>query len=145
MTKPAPQPIAQGLYKTAVRYGDTIQTSGMTPRDGNTLQHTGIVQKYSDPEQQADAVRVATRNAVTALQSCMEAGEKVTLIAHLVVYIATEAVFSKHAAVADHASRYLLDIFGDAGKGTRAAVGVASLPSDAPVEVVLTAIVGRPT
>ncbi|WP_288960818.1 RidA family protein [uncultured Sulfitobacter sp.] len=141
MTETAPKPIAQGLYKTAVRYGRTVQTSGLTPRRGNTLLNDGIVQKDDDPEKHRAAVRIATENAVAAVQGCLEVGENIGLIAQLVVYIATEPGVTKHAQIADHASRYLVETFGVDIIGTRAAIGVASLPSNAPVEITITAIV----
>lgn len=141
MKKAASTPVPQGLYKIAVRNGDAVQTSGMTPRRGNKLLHAGVILKTDDPQQHREAVHIATANAVSAMQSCLEVDERVHLIAQLVVYIAAEPGFTMHAEIADHASNYLLDAFGEKSIGTRAAIGVASLPSNAPVEIVLTAII----
>ena len=52
-----------------------------------------------------------------------------------------EETFEAHAKLADFASEYLLETMGNAGIGSRAAIGVASLPGNAPVEIQLVAAV----
>jgi enamine deaminase RidA (YjgF/YER057c/UK114 family) len=62
----------------------------------------------------------------------------------MTVFIAASADFADHTAVADGASETLLATLGERGTVARAAVGVTSLPSGAPLEVVLTAAVEIP-
>jgi hypothetical protein len=113
----------------------------MTPRSGNTLLFEGVIGQDEDPETLKEAVVKATDNAVSAFMTCMREGEQVSQLHHVVVYIAAEPGFAKHAAVADHASRHLLRLFGEETIGSRAAIGVASLPSNAPVEISINVIV----
>jgi len=139
VTKKDKGPIPQGLYRAAVRDGMTIQTSGMTPRRGNELVFEGCVGKDDDPAVHREAVRLATSNALSALRLHMREGERVIVFLHLAVFIATEPGFTRHATLADYASELLSEECGEDTIGSRAAIGVVSLPSNAPVEIVLNA------
>lgn len=131
------QPIPQGKYLPAVRHADLIYTSGMTPRKAGKLLYSGKI-KVTDPiELYKDAVQLATLNALTAAQACLNEGEKITLILQLNVFLNAEEAFTAHAKVADYASEVLIENLGADCIGSRAAIGVASLPSNAPVEITL--------
>ena len=60
------------------------------------------------------------------------------------VRINGEAGFSSHAKLADFASEYLVEELGEAGIGSRAAIGIASLPGEAPVEVQMVLMASEP-
>lgn len=130
-------PVAQGAYVLARRHENTIHTAGMTPRENGVLKFSGKVQTDADIGSLADAVLLATRNAVDAASSVLGGSERIGQLLHTVVYIACEPGFTRHSAVADLASHYLRERFGDAGVSARTAVGVACLPGDAPVEIQL--------
>jgi enamine deaminase RidA (YjgF/YER057c/UK114 family) len=133
------QPVPQGKYLPAVRHADLIYTSGMTPRKAGNLLYSGKIRVMDPIESHKDAVRLATLNALTAAQACLNEGERITLILRLNVFLNTEDDFTAHAKIADYASDVLIETLGMNCIGSRAAIGVASLPSNAPVEVVLTA------
>jgi len=134
------QPIPQGKYLPAVRHADLIYTSGMTPRKAGNLIYTGKI-RASDPlESHKDAVRLATTNALAAAQACLKQNEKISIILQLNIFLNAEQEFTAHAKIADYASEVLIEYLGDSSIGSRVAIGVASLPSDAPVEV---ALIGR--
>lgn len=135
------QPIPQGLYVAATRHGGLIFTAGMTPRNNGVLQFTGPVAADANPAQYRDAVVLACRNALSAAQARLVAGESLSGIMSLTVYIAAEASFTQHSKLADFASDFLRSELGAQGIGSRAAVGVLSLPGNAPVEVQLIASV----
>ena len=137
------QPIPQGFYKAAVRHGDTIYVSGMTPRQDGKMIYAGVVAASSDRAECKDAVELATKNALSAIEAKLEQGEIIGLFSQMLVYINSEPGFGEHAKVADHASRLLAQRYGDDAIGSRAAVGVSSLPSNAMVEVIVTAEVAR--
>lgn len=139
----AKDPIPQGMYKPAVRFGDMIFTAGMTPRKDGVLLAARKVGAQDDPEEFRREVVQATKNALTAAENCLEKGERIVRILSLTVFVNSSPEFTKQPKVADHASQYLYEQFGDAGIGARAAVGVASLPGDAPVEVQLVAAAGK--
>ncbi|MEG1799049.1 MAG: RidA family protein [Synergistaceae bacterium] len=136
-------PIPQGKYKPAVRFGDIIFTSGMTPRENGRLIMSGAIKADSDLENYREAVRTASRNALTAAASLLESGEEIGQILSLHVFINAEKGFLSHAKIGDMASEYFLETIGEGGIGTRAAVGMGTLPGDAPVEIEITAGVKR--
>ena len=131
------QPIPQGKYLPAVRHADLIYTSGMTPRKAGILVYSGKI-RASDPiESHRDAVNLATLNALVAAQACLKEGEKISVILQLNIFLNTDPEFTAHPKIADYASEVLIEYLGPDCIGSRAAVGVATLPSDAPVEITL--------
>ena len=139
----ANDPIPQGMYKPAVRFGDLIFTAGMTPRKDGKLIGGGKMTASSDPASHDTEVLQAAKNALTAAENCLKEGERIVQILSLTVYINADAMFTQHPKLADIASKYLYEQLGDAGIGARAAVGMVSLPGDALAEVQLIAGVGR--
>lgn len=139
MNKILEQPIPQGNYLPAIRHGDLIYTSGMTPRIAGKLVFSGQIQINDPIESHKDAIRLATLNALAAAQSCLAEGEKISIILQLNVFLNTEQGFMAHPKLADFASNVLIENLGTNCIGSRAAIGVASLPSNATVEVTLTA------
>ncbi|AYD03624.1 RidA family protein [Neorhizobium sp. NCHU2750] len=134
-------PVPQGLYVPAVRHGDMIFTAGMTPRINGVLQFEGIIHASAEPAQHADAVILACGNALSAAQAQLSAGEQLSAILSLTVYIAAEPGFTAHSKLADYASLFLSEKLGEKAIGCRAAIGVATLPGNAPIEIQLTACV----
>lgn len=134
-----PQPAPQGDYVPARRHGALIFTSGMTPRQDGVLLHHGPVRADGQVEEYRDAVQLACGNALAAARGMLAPGESLAAILSLTVYVAAEPGFTAHSRIADLASAYLREELGDAGIGSRAAVGVASLPGNAPVEIQLVA------
>ncbi len=68
--------------------------------------------------------------------------DAIVRIVKVVIFVASAPDFTGQAQVGNGASQLLGDVFGDAGKHARSAVGLASLPLDAPVEVELVVAVG---
>jgi len=143
MSQNTDQPIPQGQYLPAIRHDDLVYTSGMTPRKNGKLIYSGKIQATKPVETYRDAVQLATKNALLAAKACLQKNEKISIILQLSVYLNTEEGFSKHSKVADYASSLLVDELGVSGIGSRAAIGVASLPSDALVEIVLVCAVTK--
>lgn len=141
MNKNIPRPVPQGRYHPAVRHGDLIYTSGFTPRSDGKLVHSGKVKAGVPAETYRDAVRMAAQNAIWAVQNCLQDGEKVLTILQLNVFLNAEPDFTNHAKMADYASDLLVETFGISCIGSRAAIGVATLPSDASVEITIVAAV----
>lgn len=135
-------PVPQGKYRPAVRHGDVIYTAGMTPRAAGVLQQTGCIEAGAEPEKYREAVCLATKNALTAASSLLFDGERLVQVLSLTVYINAAAEFTAHSGIADFASVYLEETLGAGGIGARAAVGVSSLPGNAPVEVQIVAAAG---
>ena len=140
MTHQNTNPIPQGNYVPATRAGDLICTAGMTPRKNGELILSGKV-KITDPaEVYKEAVRQAAANALTAALNTLKENERLGQILALTVYVNAEEGYTAHARLADLASDYLYEQLGTAGIGSRAAIGVMSLPGDASVEIQLMAL-----
>lgn len=134
-------PIPQGKYVPATRYGSLIFTAGMTPRNNGVLIKEGKIKLTDELEDYRGAVRQAAENTLTAARNKMEEGEAIAQILSITVYVNAEEGFTKHAKIGDFASEYFCENLGTAGIGSRAAVGVLSLPGNAPVEVSIVAAV----
>ncbi len=130
-------PIPQGKYVPASRFGNLIYTAGMTPRINGVLIQTGKVLTAEPVSTYKAAVEQAVTNALTAARNTLVGQERLEQVLSLTVYINAEETYHAHSSLADFASDYLYEELGNAGIGSRAAIGVASLPGNAPVEIQL--------
>ena len=135
----ASNPVPQGKYVPAVRYHDLIYTAGMTPRLNGVLMLARKVQLSDDLSMYRDAVRQAAANALTAAENQLAEGERIARLLSITVFVNAEEGYQSHAKFADMASEYFCEKLGDAGIASRASVGVASLPGNAPCEIQITA------
>jgi hypothetical protein len=113
----------------------------MTPRKAGKLILTGKVMADEPLGTYKDAVQQATQNALAAAQNQLVDGEAIAAVLQLSVFINAQQGFTQHAKLADFASDMLAEQLGTIAIGSRAAIGVATLPSDAPVEITLVASV----
>jgi enamine deaminase RidA (YjgF/YER057c/UK114 family) len=141
LTLPAvPAPVA--AYIPTVRSGAHVFTSGQLPMVEGALPLTGKVGADVTAEQAKDLARTAALNAIAAVRA--EVGElsRVRRVVKVVGYVASSPDFTGQPGVINGASELIGEVFGDAGRHARSAVGVAVLPLDAPVEVELVVEVG---
>jgi enamine deaminase RidA (YjgF/YER057c/UK114 family) len=124
-------------YVPASRVGELIFTAGQVPMRDGALLHVGKVgADVTEAEARACAEQCAL-NALAAAASVAGGLDAIQQIVKVVVYVASSPDFVGQPAVANGASELLGAVFGDAGQHARSAVGAASLPLDAPVEVEL--------
>ncbi|HKY59117.1 MAG TPA: RidA family protein [Aeromicrobium sp.] len=124
-------------YVPASRVGELVFTAGQVPMRDGALMHVGKVgAEVSEDEARACAEQCAL-NALAAAASVAGGLDAIQQIVKVVVYVASAPDFVGQPAVANGASELLGAVFGDAGQHARSAVGAASLPLDAPVEVEL--------
>jgi len=97
----------------------------------------GPVRNDAPLEDYREAVLLACSNALTAAREQLAEGERLVGILNLTVYIAAEPSFEAHSKLADYASAFLREALGKQGIGARAAIGVATLPGNAPIEIQL--------
>jgi hypothetical protein len=109
----------------------------MTPRKSGELMFSGKIKTSVALESYKDAVELATLNAIGAAQNCLEENEVIGVVLQMSVFLNAEEDFKSHAKIADFASETIIHYLGAKSIGTRAAIGVASLPSNAPVEITL--------
>jgi len=129
------KPVAS--YFPATTTGNLVFTAGQLPFVDGQLPATGKVGDEVSAEDAKDLARIAVLNAIAAVETAIGSVDRVTRIVKLVVFVASTPGFTGQPAVANGASDTLVDIFGDAGRHARSAVGVAALPLDAPVELEL--------
>ena len=131
-------------YVPAVRTGDLVYTSGQLPFRQGELMATGKVGAEVDPEQAAACAQQCALNALAAAAALVPL-EGVRRVVKVVVFVASAPDFTGQPAVGNGASHLMGEVFGDAGRHARSAVGVTVLPLDAPVEVEVVLEVGPGT
>jgi len=132
---PVATPVA--AYVPAVRVGDLVYSSGQLPSVRGELVAAGKVGAAVSVETAADCARVAVLNALAAVSDQAGGVDEIERVVRVVVFVASTPDFTGQPGVGNGASTVLAEIFGDAGRHARSAVGVAVLPLDAPVEVEL--------
>jgi enamine deaminase RidA (YjgF/YER057c/UK114 family) len=124
-------------YVPAVRTGNYVFTSGQAPFRSGELIATGKVGGGVTVDEAVECARQCGLNALAAIRA--EVGElaAVKRVVKVVAFIASAPDFTGQPQVANGVSELLGEVFGDAGRHARSAVGVAVLPLDVPVEVEL--------
>lgn len=135
-----PAPVA--AYLPAVRFEDVVYTAGQLPLVKGALRAVGKVDAEVSVDEAVDCARIAALNGLAAVADLTGDLDVITRIVKVVVYVASGPGFTDQPIIANGASQLLGDIFGEAGRHARSAVGVAALPLDAPVEVELVVSVG---
>ncbi len=124
-----------GSYVPALRTGNLVFTAGQIPtRDGKLIAAGSVPTDVSLQDAQA-AARQCVLNALAAVEAEIGSLDDIIRIVRLNVFVNSAPPFTDQAQVANGASDFLVEVFGDAGKHTRCAVGAAELPLGAPVEL----------
>ena len=127
-------------YVPAVVHGGLVYTSGQLPFVDGALPATGKVGSEIDAADAQGYARTCALNALAAAAQAAGGVDRIAGVLRVGGFVASDPAFTGQPAVVNGASEVLGEIFGDAGKHARAAVGVASLPLDTPVEVEVTFI-----
>jgi enamine deaminase RidA (YjgF/YER057c/UK114 family) len=129
------KPVA--AYVPALRSGNYVYTSGQLPMRDGQLMLTGKVGGEVTQEEAVECARQCALNALAAVRA--EVGElsAVKRIVKVVAFVASTPDFTAQPLVANGVSELLGEVFGEAGRHARSAVGVNVLPLDSPVEVEL--------
>ena len=115
-----------------------IFTAGQLPLLKGELICKGLLGQDVDVEQAYQAARICTLNALAAIKGVVKDLDQLVQVVRVVGYVASTSTFTQQPAIVNGASELLLEIFGEVGKHARSAVGVASLPLNASVEIELT-------
>jgi enamine deaminase RidA (YjgF/YER057c/UK114 family) len=129
---PVTPPVA--AYVPAVRTGNHVYVSGQVPIVDGQVLATGKVGAQVSPEQAKELAARCALQLVAAVDSVVGL-EHVVRVVKVVGFVASASGFNGQPGVINGASELLVDLFGDAGRHARSAVGVAELPLDVPVEV----------
>jgi enamine deaminase RidA (YjgF/YER057c/UK114 family) len=129
-------------YVPAVKTGNYVYTSGQLPLVEGKLQGTGKLGDSVTVEEGAALARICALNALAAAADAAGGLDAIVRIVKVTCFVSSDPSFTGQAQVANGASEFLIQVFGEAGKHARSAVGMAVLPLDTPVEVELIAEVG---
>jgi enamine deaminase RidA (YjgF/YER057c/UK114 family) len=130
-----PPPTPVGSYLPVIRSGSLLYTSGQLPIvDGRLIIQGKVPDDLNLRQAQASAAQ-ACLNALAALDLELGSLDEIRQVVRMTVYVNSSAGFHDQAGVANGASELLVQIFGNVGRHSRAAVGVAELPLNAPVEL----------
>lgn len=122
-------------YVKAVQTGKLLFISGHIPDEIVGKKTRGKVGSQLTVEEGKEAARITTIGLLSTLQYYAGNLNNVKRIVKVTGMINADPSFTQHPAVMNGCSDLLVEIFGDAGKHARAAVGMASLPFDAAVEI----------
>jgi enamine deaminase RidA (YjgF/YER057c/UK114 family) len=125
-----------GSYVPAVRTGALVYTSGQLPVVDGALLATGKVGAEIDPEAGKELAARCALNALAAVDALVGI-DNIVRVVKVVGFVATAPGFTAVPGVVNGASDLLSEVFGEAGRHARSAVGVAELPLGAPVEIEL--------
>ncbi len=126
-----------GLYAPCVRSGNQLFVSGQVPRnvEGTGVAMQGKLGANVTVEQGAELARTCALQALGIVRQELGSLDRVARVLRVGGYVASAEGFTAHPQVVNGASQLLIDVFGDAGRHARIAIGVAELPSGVPVEV----------
>jgi len=129
----APSPL--GSYVPVTRTGNLVFLSGILPlAEGNLLRRGKVGENVSIDDAKEDA-KIAVMNALAVLRYHVGSLNAIKRCIKITGYVASSPDFTEQPKVLNAASDLLYEIFGEAGRHARAAVGVSVLPLNAPVEI----------
>lgn len=129
----APAPV--GSYVPAVIAGDFVYTAGQVPIADGAIAYAGKVGADLDTTEGYQAARLCALNCLAGIRGVLGSLDAVERVVKVNGYVNSAPGFSEQPAVVNGASDLLTEIFGEAGRHARAAVGVSELPKNAAVEV----------
>ena len=124
-----------GAYIPALRTGNLVYTSGMLPmKDGKLLYTNEIGGGFHNVEDGYNAAKLCVLSGLAAINQVCPL-DNIERIIKVTGYVNSAKTFTEQPKVINGASDFLVEIFGEAGRHVRAAVGVSELPLGASVEV----------
>lgn len=122
-------------YVPFMRSGDLLFTSGQLPMKDGKLAAPGLLGRDLDTAAGREAARLCAVNVLAQAKAALGDLELVRRLVKITVFVASAPGFTEQHLVANGASDLFVAALGEAGRHARSAVGTASLPLDAPVEV----------
>jgi enamine deaminase RidA (YjgF/YER057c/UK114 family) len=129
----AAAPVAN--YVPYVRTGNLVFVSGQIPLQDGAVKYTGIVGGTLSADDGYQAARICALNLIAQAKAACGDLDQVKRVVKLTGFVACGATFTDHPKVINGASDLMVEVFGDAGRHSRAAVGAPSLPRGVAVEV----------
>lgn len=130
-------PVPVGNYLTAVRAGNLVFTSGQTARINGERRYVGVVGQEVSRADAYLSARDAMLNCLACVKQAVGSLDRVRRVVKVVGFVNAGRDFDAQPAAIDGASDLLENLFGEAGRHARSAIGLSSLPSNVSVEVEL--------
>lgn len=127
-------PKPRWAYSPFVRSGNLVFVSGQIATEDGRILHPGKLGREVDLAAGQEAARGTAIAALAVAREAAGSLDNIARVVKLTVFVASADGFGEQPTVANGASEFLRDVFGDAGLGARSAVGVAELPLGASVE-----------
>jgi enamine deaminase RidA (YjgF/YER057c/UK114 family) len=137
----AAAPVANYLPCQAVHSGVLIYISGQIPLRDGALLASGRAPDEVDVETATECARQCVLNGLATLRRELGTLAGVRSVVRVGGFVASAPGFGDQPKIINGASDLLVDVFGESGKHARAAVGVAALPLNAPVEIEFTFLI----
>jgi len=122
-------------YIPAIQVGNLVMTSGQVPISEGKVKYIGKVGKDLSEEEGKEAAKLCALNCLSAIKSVIGSFDNIKKVVKLTVFISSAEGFTAQPKVANGASEFIAEIFGEAGKHVRSAVGVSELPLNSAVEI----------
>jgi enamine deaminase RidA (YjgF/YER057c/UK114 family) len=131
---PPPSPPA-GLYRSGVAVGSLLFMSGVGPFRPDGTFVTGKVGDIVDLAAAQEAARLTGLQLLGGVRAQVGSLDHVVRVVKILGMVNCAPGFNQTPAVIDGCSQLFIDVFGEAGRGARSAVGMAELPFDISVEI----------
>ena len=125
----------KAMYIPVKQIGNALFIAGQVPFMDGAMLYPGHVGEEVTLEQAQEAARACIVNMLSALRTYLGDLDKVKNIVKVQAFVSSKTGFDQQHIVVNAASQLLFDIFGEAGRHARTAVGVNQLPLNAPVEI----------
>ena len=122
-------------YGPYARDGNVLYISGQLPFSSDGALSKGYVGSDVSTVEGAQIARLCARNILGQIEAAAGSLAKVDRILRITVFVASAPGFNQQSQVANGASDLMVEVFGEAGRHARSAIGVAELPQGVPVEV----------
>jgi enamine deaminase RidA (YjgF/YER057c/UK114 family) len=131
-----PQPLTTtNLFKPTVRDGYLVYVSGHVPKAGNDFVHLGKIGVDFSLEQAKPIAAAVALSCLASIKAEIFELSRVRRVLKMVGFFAASPEFVGHSALLNAASEVLVTAFGEVGQHARSAIGVASLPHGAAIEI----------
>ena len=124
-----------GAYIPAKRTGNLIFTAGQLPMKDGKLLAVGAVPSVTSIENAQSAARQCVINALNAIEGLSGGVDQLVGVVRVGAFVLSDNEFDQQPKIANAASEFLIELFGEAGRHVRAAVGTNALPLNASVEI----------
>jgi enamine deaminase RidA (YjgF/YER057c/UK114 family) len=139
-----PPPVPVASYVPVTQTGRLLFVAGQVPMIDGHLLHAGRLGQQVSVEMGQEAAGRAALQSLSAIRDHLGGSlDRLERLLQVSVFVAADAEFVEHPKVANGASDTLIAALGPDGRHARAAVGVASLPLGASVEITVTAEVSE--